>query len=52
MLVKNLKTDITWAVTDEHGARLLRTDEFEEVEAPKSKRAPTKKSESDNEAEK
>lgn len=50
MLVKNLKTDITWAVTEEHGARLLRTDEFEEVEAPKLKRAPTKKSE--NEVEK
>ncbi|MEE3805457.1 hypothetical protein V2H29_00675 [Lysinibacillus fusiformis] len=47
MLVKNLKTDITWAVTDEHGARLLRTDEFEEVEAPKPKRTPTKKSETD-----
>lgn len=52
MLVKNLKTDITWAVTDEHGARLLRTDEFEEVEAPKTKRNPAKKSESDNEIEK
>jgi len=47
VLVKNLKTDITWAVTEEHGARLLRTDEFEEVEAPKPKRAPAKKSESD-----
>ncbi|WP_155483394.1 DUF7302 family protein [Lysinibacillus capsici] len=47
MFVKNLKTDITWAVTEEHGARLLRTDEFEEVEAPKSKRAPAKKTESD-----
>lgn len=47
MLVKNLKTGITWAVTDEHGARLLRTDEFEEVEAPKPKRAPAKKSETD-----
>lgn len=52
MLVKNLKTDIIWAVTDEHGARLLRADEFEEVEAPKAKRAPAKKSESDNESEK
>lgn len=51
MLVKNLKTGITWAVTDEHGARLLRTDEFE-VEAPKPKRAPSKKSESDDEVEK
>lgn len=47
MLVKNLKTEITWAVTEEHGARLLRTDEFEEVEAPKTKRAPAKKTESD-----
>ncbi|WP_281216195.1 DUF7302 family protein [Lysinibacillus capsici] len=47
MFVKNLKTEITWAVTEEHGARLLRTDEFEEVEAPKSKRAPAKKTESD-----
>lgn len=47
MFVKNLKTDITWAVTEEHGARLLRTDEFEEVEAPKSKRALSKKTESD-----
>ncbi|WGF40257.1 MULTISPECIES: hypothetical protein [Lysinibacillus] len=47
MFVKNLKTDITWAVTEEHGARLLRTDEFEEVEASKSKRAPAKKTESD-----
>lgn len=47
MFVKNLKTDITWAVTEEHGARLLRTDEFEEVVAPKSKRAPTKKLELD-----
>jgi len=46
VFVKNLKTDITWAVTEEHGARLLRTDEFEEVEAPKSKRAPAKKTES------
>lgn len=52
MFVKNLKTEITWAVTEEHGARLLRTDEFEEVEAPKLKRATTKKSESDDEAEK
>ncbi|WP_342550474.1 hypothetical protein MKX57_17435 [Lysinibacillus sp. FSL M8-0216] len=52
MLVKNLKTDITWAVTEEHGARLLRTDEFEEVEAPKPKRVSTKKSETDNEVEK
>ncbi|MEK5432614.1 hypothetical protein MKY88_17235 [Lysinibacillus sp. FSL R7-0073] len=47
MLVKNLKTDITWAVTEEHGVRLLRTDEFEEVEAPKPKRTPAKKFESD-----
>lgn len=47
MFVKNLKTEITWAVTEEHGARLLRTEEFEEVEAPKSKRAPAKKTESD-----
>lgn len=47
MFVKNLKTEITWAVTEEHGARLLRTDEFEEVEAPKSKRAPAKKTDSD-----
>lgn len=47
MLVKNLKTDITWAVNEEHGVRLLRTDEFEEVEAPKPKRAPAKKSEPD-----
>lgn len=52
MFVKNLKTEITWAVTEEHGARLLRTDEFEEVEAPKPKRAPAKKSEKDDEAEK
>ncbi|WBF54899.1 hypothetical protein HXV90_03030 [Lysinibacillus sp. JK80] len=52
MLVKNLKTGITWAVTDEHGARLLRTNEFEEVEAPKPKRVPTKKTESDDEVEK
>ncbi len=52
MLVKNLKTDITWAVTEEHGVRLLCTDEFEEVEAPKTKRAPAKKSESDDEIEK
>ncbi|MFJ7699998.1 hypothetical protein [Lysinibacillus fusiformis] len=54
MLVKNLKTDITWAVTEEHGARLLRTDEFEEAEAeaPKPKRTPVKKSELDNEVEK
>nr|WP_155269793.1 hypothetical protein [Lysinibacillus sphaericus] len=52
MLVKNLKTEITWAVTEEHGARLLRTEEFEEVEAPKTKRTPAKKSESDNEIEK
>lgn len=47
MFVKNLKTEITWAVTKEHGARLLRTDEFEEVEPPKPKRAPAKKSETD-----
>lgn len=47
MLVKNKKTDITWAVTDEHGARLLRTEDFEEVEAPKPKRTPAKKSETD-----
>lgn len=52
MFVKNLKTEITWAVTEEHSARLLRTDEFEEVEAPKPKRAPAKKSETDDEAEK
>lgn len=52
MLVKNLKTDITWAVTEEHGARLLRTDEFEEVEATKPKRVSTKKYESDDEIEK
>ncbi|MEA0563278.1 DUF7302 family protein [Lysinibacillus irui] len=52
MFVKNLKTDITWAVTDEHGARLLRTDEFEEVEAPKPRRVPTKKPESEDEVEK
>ncbi|UKJ44294.1 hypothetical protein [Lysinibacillus sp. ACHW1.5] len=52
MFVKNLKTEITWAVTEEHGARLLRTDEFEEVEAPKPKRAPSKKSETDDETEK
>ncbi|WP_369378786.1 hypothetical protein [Lysinibacillus fusiformis] len=47
MFVKNLKTEITWAVTEVHGARLLRTDEFEEVEAPKTKRAPVKKSETE-----
>lgn len=47
MFVKNLKTEITWAVTEAHGARLLRTNEFEEVEAPKTKRAPAKKSETD-----
>lgn len=52
MLVKNLKTGITWAVTDEHGARLLRTYEFEVAEAPKPKRAPAKKSESDDGVEK
>ena len=52
MLVKNIKTDITWAVTEELGARLLRTDEFEEVEASKPKRAPSKKTETDNEVEK
>ncbi|MFJ8515334.1 DUF7302 family protein [Lysinibacillus xylanilyticus] len=52
MFVKNLKTEITWAVTEEHGARLLRTEDFAEVEAPKPKRAPTKKSEPDDEAEK
>ena len=52
MFVKNLKTDITWAVTEEHGARLLRTEDFEEVEAPKPKRAATKKTEADNETEK
>ncbi|MFJ7647718.1 hypothetical protein ACIQ1H_09220 [Lysinibacillus sp. NPDC097279] len=32
MLVKNLNTKITWAVTEEHGARLLRSGDFEEVE--------------------
>lgn len=52
MLVKNKKTDITWAVTEEHGARLLRTDEFEVTETPKPKRAPAKKSETDDEVEK
>lgn len=52
MFVKNLKTDITWAVTEEHGARLLRTEDFEEVEAPKPKRVPNKKSESAEEVEK
>ncbi|MEB2279668.1 hypothetical protein LAV73_06590 [Lysinibacillus xylanilyticus] len=48
MFVKNLKTDITWAVTEEHGARLLRTEDFEEAEAPKPKRASAKKTEVDN----
>lgn len=38
MLVKNLNTGITWAVTDEHGARLLRSGDFEEVQAEKPKR--------------
>jgi len=52
VLVKNLKTDIIWAVTEEHGARLLRTEDFEEVEASKPKRAPSKKTETDNEVEK
>ncbi|MGE8004380.1 DUF7302 family protein [Lysinibacillus sp. NPDC093216] len=52
MFVKNLKTDITWAVTEEQGARLLRTEDFEEVEAPKPKRATAKKTEPDNETEK
>lgn len=52
MFVKNLKTDITWAVNEEHGARLLRTDEFEVVEAPKPKRVQTKKTESNDEVEK
>ncbi|MBD8522349.1 DUF7302 family protein [Lysinibacillus fusiformis] len=51
MFVKNLKTDITWAVTEEHGARLLRTEDFEEVEAPKPKRTPVKKSETGDEVE-
>lgn len=49
MLVKNLKTGITWAVTDEHGARLLRSGEFEETQAEKPKRAPSKKTEVETE---
>lgn len=39
MLVKNLNTGIVWAVTEEHGARLLRSGDFEEAQAEKPKRA-------------
>ncbi|MGE7092534.1 hypothetical protein ACQKII_14035 [Lysinibacillus sp. NPDC048646] len=38
MLVKNLKTNVVWAVTERHGAALLRSEEFEEVQAPNQKK--------------
>ncbi|MGE7839603.1 DUF7302 family protein [Lysinibacillus sp. NPDC093712] len=47
--MKNLKTGITWAVTDEHGTRLLRSGEFEETQAEKPKRATSKKTEVETE---
>lgn len=49
MFVKNLNTGITWAVTEEHGARLLRSGEFEEIQEEKSKRTTTKKAEAETE---
>ncbi|CAM5201890.1 MULTISPECIES: hypothetical protein [Lysinibacillus] len=49
MFVKNLNTGITWAVTEEHGARLLRTEEFEEVQLEKPKRTISKKPEAETE---
>ncbi|POZ56247.1 hypothetical protein LYSIN_01030 [Lysinibacillus sphaericus] len=49
MFVKNLNTGITWAVTEEHGARLLRTEEFEEVQLEKPKRTISKKAEVETE---
>ncbi|GEM_PF-1038881 len=33
MFVKNFYTGFTWWVTEEHGARLVRLGDFEEVEA-------------------
>ncbi|WP_337983737.1 hypothetical protein [Lysinibacillus sp. C5.1] len=49
MFVKNVNTGITWAVTKEHGARLLRSGDFEEIQAEKPKRTISKKAETETE---
>ena len=44
MWVKNTDTGNVWNVSEEHGERLLKADNFEEVEAPKVTQKRTPKS--------